>query len=732
MNQIHKIHRADCTGEAVLKQAVGRRGFLTAGAAFGGGLLLSLSLKPAGRALAAGVTTSTVNVFVVIGTDNSITLITPGGEMGQGINAGLAQVMAEELPLNWSTVKTIPAPFGAQYGRGATHSQVTGGSFNMRGWFSLMLQAGATAREMLLAAARQQFPSAAAPLTAVAGAVNDANGAQVATYGQLAAKAATIALAGPAALKSSPGHYGVIGKALQRPDVRLKVDGSAIFGLDVRLPGMVYAAVRHCPTAGGTVASVGGGGINLGDAVAATGPTTWGAVEAVRGLNVSWTLPTGAALQLVDSTALAAAAHTLMTSGTPAVAEVAGDVTAGMALATQTLDLSYSLPFLAHACMEVLNCTVSLTKSAAGAVTACTMYAPTQAPDWCAATVAKLTGLPLSAITVTATYMGGGLGRKIEQDYITHAVKVAMALGKPVKLVWPREEDFARDWYRPCALSRVQVGLDKNGNITAWHNRIVAPSLARSHGSAPKNGVDSIAIGSAVGLPYAFGSRLVEYVEQMTGIQIGYWRSVGESISCFVVESAIDECAAAAGVDAYAYRRTLLASRPAALAVLDAAAALGNWSVTPAKGHARGIALSPGFGSLCAVVAELSLSASGAVQIAGISVAVDCGTAINPDQVVRQVEGGILHGLNATMWQQVTFANGVTPVRNFGQYAMGRMANCPPIAVKIVSQGSPLGGMGEVGVPGIAPAVANAYARLTGTRKRSLPLNITPAPVGGG
>ena len=734
MNQIAPIHVPACGREPAVRHAAGRRGFLTAGAAFGGGLLLGLSLPPSARAAAAGVQTATVNVFVVIGTDNSVTLITPGGEMGQGINAGLAQVFAEELPLDWTTLKTVPAPFGAQYGRGSTHSQVTGGSFNMRGWFPLMLQAGATAREMLLAAARAGFPNAVLPLTAVAGTVKDAHGTLVATYGQLATAASAITLPGPAALRSSPGSYSVIGQRLQRPDVRLKVDGSAVFGIDVRLPGMVYASVHHCPTLGGTVGSMGGGSnlINLGNAVAATGANTWAAVQAARGARVTWNLPGAPALAQVDTTAIAAAAKTLMTSGTPAIAESAGDVTGAMAAAVQTIDVTYALPYLAHACMEVLNCTVSLTKDATGRVTGCQMWAPTQAPDRCAATVATLTGLPLSAITVTTTYMGGGLGRKIEQDYIAQAVKVAQAVGKPVKLVWPREEDFARDWCRPAALSRVQIGLDRGGNITAWHNRIVAQSLSRSHGTAPKNGIDSIPIGGAVGVPYAFGARLVEYVEQIAGIQIGYWRSVGESISCFVVESAIDECAKAVGVDPYQYRRRLLAGNAPVLAVLDAAATLGKWGTPPVKGHARGIALSPGFGSMCAVVAELALGASGQVQIVALSVAIDCGTAVNPDQVVRQIEGGVLHGLNAAMWQQMTYANGVTPVRNFGDYPMGRMANCPPVAVTIVNQGSALGGIGEAGVPGVAPAIANAHAALTGIRKRSLPLNIAPAPRGDG
>ena len=712
--------------------AVGRRGFLSAGAAIGGGLMISLFLGKSRPAMAATATTSTVNVFIVIGTDNAITMITPGGEMGQGINAGLAQVMAEELPVDWTTIKTLQAPYGAQYGRGATHSQVTGGSNSMRGWFQLMLQAGATAREMLLAAARQTYPSAPQPLKAVAGAVQDANGIKLATYGQLAAVASTIVLPSAAPILSGPGTYKLIGTTMARPDVKLKVNGSAVFGFDVRLPGMVYAAVKHCPTLGGTVKSVpaapsGSQVINLGNAVAVTGANTWQANSRARNLSVTWTLPAASALSLADSASLATAAQTLMTSGTPAIAQQVGDVTAGMAAATKKLNVTYSVPYLAHACMEVLNCTVSITKNTSGTVTGCEVWAPTQAPDWVAATAAKLTGLPVAQVIVHAMFMGGGLGRKIEQDYI----QVGLAVNKPVKLTWFREEDFSRDWFRPSALSRVQVGLDGSGAITAWSNRIVSPSLTRSHGGVPKNGLDGISIGHANDLPYASTNRLVEYIEQPTAIQIGYWRSVGESISAFVIESAIDECALAAGIDPYQYRRTLLAGNAPALGVLDAAATLAGWGTALPAGQARGIAFSPGFGSLCAIVAQLALTATGTIKVVRISAAVDCGTAVNPGQVVGQMEGAILHGMNAALWQQATFAKGVPAVRNFGNYPMGRMADCPQITVTIVNQGSTLGGIGEVGVPGVAPARANAYATLTGTRKRSLPLGIVTAPASG-
>lgn len=743
--------------QPVRRIATGRRGFLTAAAALGGGFVLGFSYAGKARAAATG---GTVNVFVVIAADNTVTIISPGAEMGQGIHSGLSQVLSEELPLDWTKLKTASAPWGVQYSKNG--SQITGGSMNMRNWFTRMLQVGATAREMLLTAARAQFPSAPAPLKADAGVVKDANGAVLATYGELAEAASTVVLASAAPLMSSGGNYKVVGQKRQRPDIRKKVDGSAIFGIDVRLPGMVFGSVRHCPTRGGIVASMGSApagmtAVNLGDAVAVTGPNTWAATKAVRALSVSWTLPGSAALALVDSSALATAAQTLMTSGTPAVAEAlpAGATAASVAsvvdASPKKLTLTYSLPFLAHACMEVVNCTVQLTRDSSGAVTGANVWCPTQAPEWVAATVAGLipslktaAGKPDPAkIVVNTTYLGGGLGRKIEQDYVSQAVKVALAVNAPVKLTWMREEDFSHDWFRPAALSKVQVGLDANGKITGWYNRVVAASCLRSHGFAPPLGtpgfIDSVAVGSAVGngaepMPYATAmqTRVVEYVEQQTGFKIGFWRSVGQSISCFVVESAIDECARLAGVDPYQYRRGMLPAGSALLGVLDAAWNLAASYPMP-SGAARGIALSPGFGSHCALVAELAIvtttSSTGTVTTSyrptRLFAAVDCGLAVNPDEVVSQIEGGLLHGLNSARWGQVRFSKGVCSVKNFEEYKLGRIADTPQIFVKVISSSTAQpGGIGEVGVPPVAPALANAYAQLTGTRKRSLPLGI--------
>lgn len=738
-----------------------RRGFLAAGAAAGGGLLLEVTLPARARAATVGTDPAFAagKVTIVIGADDSITLVVPGGEMGQGINSALAQTFAEELPLDFSRIRTIPAPFGAQYGNGKYNSQVTGGSWGVRTYFDLMLDAGATARSMLIAAA-QSLSSDPDTLTARAGfmdagtgrwvpnSVVDAQGGQW-SYGSLAAAAATTS---PTVTRlSGGGGRSMVGRAVIRPDIREKVNGSAVFGLDVRRPGMLYAAVRHAPALGSKVSTMGQApngmkAVNLGAAVAVAAGNSWAAMKAVAALPVTWTALTSTQQSLVDSSSQNSNLTSLLSSGTAALAEAspagstAASVTATIKAQPKQLNATYSFPMLAHACMEVLNCTVEIVwaDTPRTVVDSVNVWCPTQAPDWVASTVVSLIpSIDKSRVTVTTVYMGGGLGRKIEQDYVSQAVQVALQVKQPVKLMWSREEDFARDYCRPAAASRIQVGMDNAGNIKAWYNRIAAPSVMRSHGFVSSSAAyssfsDGIAVGSAVGsgeerMPYAdaMAARVVDYVEQKTGFNIGFWRSVGQSISCFAVESAIDECAKLVGLDPYLYRRGLAAGDAKMLGVLDDVADLSGWTTAPAANTKRGIALSPGFGSHCALVAEVTKVISGTTtsyKVTKFFCSVDCGFAINPNQVIAQIEGGILHGMSAARWDRMQFDKGICQVKNFGDYRLGKMSDAPEIVVRIVDQGSKLGGIGEVGVPPVAPALANAYAALTGVRKRALPL----------
>ncbi|MEI8177286.1 molybdopterin cofactor-binding domain-containing protein [Aestuariivirga sp.] len=739
-----------------------RRSFLKASIAAGGGLMLDISLPRASLASKPGEDASFAagKATLVIGADDSITLIVPGGEMGQGINSALAQIIAEELPLDFTRIRTVPAPYGAQYGTGLQASQVTGGSSGVRGYFDYMLDAGATARSMLVAAAIQKGGDPNT-LRAVAGFTDPDSGTWTPNLvrddagnswisGELATEAAST---NPTTSRmSDPDAYKVIGTRKIRPDIREKVNGSAVFGLDVQLPGMKFAAVKHAPALGAKVSTMGAApagtlAVNLDTAVAVVAADSWAARKALNALTVTWTSLSYAQQSLVDTATQTGSLNSLLSSTTSAVAEAkpagtsAATVVSAINSQPRKLNLTYSFPMLAHACMEVLNCTVEPLYAPDGVtVSAINVWCPTQAPDWVVNTVtALLPALPRDKISVTTTLMGGGLGRKIEQDYVAQAVRVALFAKAPVKLMWWREEDFARDFFRPAAVSKIQVGLDANGAIQGWYNRIAAPSVMRSHGfvsptASYSSFVDSIAVGSAVGngdepMPYAdaMTRRVVDYVEQKTGFSLGFWRSVGQSISCFAVESAIDECARLLGRDPYDYRLSLLAGNDTMKALLEDVAQLSSWKSAAPPGTARGMALSPGFGSSAAMVAEVTRVASGSTtnyKVSRIFCSVDCGFAVNPDQVVAQIQGGILQGMSSARWGRMQFDHGVAQVKNFSDYRLGRMADTPIITVRIVNQGSPLGGIGEVGVPPVAPAIANAYAALTGTRKRNLPLGI--------
>jgi isoquinoline 1-oxidoreductase beta subunit len=703
-----------------------RRRFLGGGAATTAGLLFGFSLPLTPRVAEAAATPTAITAWISISTDETVTILIGAQEMGQGILTGLAQIAAEELVVSWGKVRAHHAPAAAVYANPFMGGQMTGGSTSMRGFFKAMQVAGAQVREMLKQAGAAALGVPISAVTVKNGAVWAGSNSR--TYGQLAVAASVLS---PPASPPILGSGRYVGKSMPRVDLPAKVDGSAVFGIDVRVPGMLHAVIKQCPTLGGTLpagytpATPSGAvaAFAVGNAVAVVANDTWSAKKAADRMQVPWVLPKTAAE--MDSVAIDTLAKSMMTSAPPAVAEKVGDAEAAIAGAPRKLDATYSLPFLAHACMEPLNCTVSVTAKK------CTIWAPTQAPGLVQATAAAITGLDPSRITVNTMFMGGGLGRKFEQDYIVQAVTLAKALGKPVKLTWPREEDFTHDQYRPMALVRVRAGLDNAGNVLGWANRIVSPSiLYQRWPTALVGGVDGQGVDGAIGLSYGFKSRLVEYIRHTTPLPVGFWRSVGHSINAFVVESAIDELALLAGIDPLVYRRRLLGKDTRSLAVLNAAADLAGWTIPAPAGRARGIALSAGFGSIVAQVAEISAPSATEIKVHKVAVAIDCGIAVNPDSVRAQMQGAVAHGLSAALWGQMTFVKGKAQQRNFDRYKVVRMREMPQVDVVIVSTGGPLGGVGEPGVPGVAPAVANAYAKLTGTRIRSLPF--FPGMNGGG
>ncbi len=711
-----------------------RRSFIKVAAASSGGLMLTVMLPLGGRAALAAA--GTVTAYVSIASDETVTIMAPAPEMGQGTMSTLPQIVAEELCVDWSKVKVAQAPAGASYVNPVTGSQLVGGSMSVRGYFQGMLKAGATARQMLVSAAATQLGTSIANCTVANGIVtNTLNGATV-TYGAVAAAAALVPVPSDPVILSSTRGYKLVGTSAPRKDIPSKTNGSAIFGIDVRVPGMLYAAVKHSPVLGGTLASTPAkpsGAIAVvpfKNAVGVVAKDTWTAFKALNQLSVSWTRPATAAA-MTDATILATA-NTLMTSGTPRVAETVGSPTAGLAASATLLNMTYTLPYLAHACLEPLNCTVSVTP------TSCEIWAPTQAPGMCVQTAATITGLPASAIKVNTVHMGGGLGRKFEQDYIAQAVTISKAMGKPVKLTWPRSEDFRNDQYRPMAVTKITAGLDTYGNPVYWSNRIVSQSILGQRGWLPSGAVDSQAVDGAVGMPYAINNRLVEWVPHTATVPVGFWRSVGHSINAFAVESAIDEIATKLGVNPLAFRRRLMVGNTRGLAVLDRVAALSNWATTPAAGIARGLAYHESFGSIVAQVVEIQRVAATAttaatVKLLRVSAVIDCGLAVNPDNVAAQIQGAVMQGLSAALWDKIGFNSGVPNVSNFNAYPSLRMRQAPRIDVAVISTpGAAIGGVGEPGVPPAAPALANAYAALTGIRLRSLPMSSIMTNMGGG
>ena len=710
---------------------------------------LTLGLVLGGKAEAAAATA--VNAWLTIGADGSITLASGASDMGQGSFSGLAQILCEDLMVDPAQVKVVPAAPSLAAPAPVGVAINTVGSSVTRNNFWRLRDAGAIAREMLVSAAMLELGDPVRGNYAVASAVvTHLPTGRSLGYGRLAARAATLPVPTSAPLVPD-AQLRCIGKSLPRADIPAKVDGSTVYGIDVRRPGMVYAAIRHCPSFGGVLAATpavpagamavvpvkvspgtarGLEAVGHVNAVAVVGPTTWDAWQAARRLNLQWTLPANVAA--LNSPQFMTDAQALMTNATPYVAgaanppgtaytvERSGTPDAAIAAADLKLEASYSLPYVAHACMEVLNCTVDFQPGVS-----CEVWAPTQSARSALTLVMSLTGMTAAQVTIHVTALGGGLGRKAELDFISQAVQVGMALKKPVSLMWPREEDFTHDQYRPMALVRVRAGLNKSGQVLGWTYRNVSPSILGQRGvTLPATG-DSQGYEASQALPYDFGSRLTEWVSHTAGIPVGFWRSVGASINTFAVESMVDEMALAAGADPYQYRRARLTDARW-LAVLDAAAQAAGWGSAAPSGRARGIAIGTAFNSIVAQVVEVSAT-TGGPKVTRVWLAIDCGWVVNPNSVEAQLIGGVVHGLNAALYGRQTFVNGAAQAKNFNASRMIRLSEMPQVVVKLMPQpalldrGQVMGGVGELGVPTLAPALANAWARLSGKRVRALP-----------
>ena len=706
-----------------------RRSFLKSATVVGGALVLEFALPalgpalggPAGRAQAAAAATA-INSFVRIGPDGAVTMTVGQAEMGQGVYSGFAQILADELGADWSRVSVVSADPHSDHNNPWFGMQMTGGSMSIRAHYDVLRKAAATAREMLVQAAAEAWGISADGLSTEAGYVIDAAGNRRVGFGEIAAAAARMAPPAEPRLKD-PDAFTLIGRRVDRPDLPAKVEGSAVFGVDVFVPGMAYAAVRNAPVKGATVASVDRASIEgmpgvidvvqVPGGIAVVADRWWRAKQAVDALAVTFaeTPHDGA-----TTAALMDDLRAAFEAPDAALAEADGDAEAALAGAATLVEADYDAPLLAHATMEPMNCTASVGNGS------CEVWAPNQAPGVAAAAAAKVTGLDPSQVTVRTTFLGGGFGRRFEPDFVVQAVTASKAVGRPVKLIWTREEDMQHDFYRPAAVARFRAGLDADGKILGWTTRISAPSVMQHvFPDAIRNGVDPSNVEGAVELRYAFPARRVDYVMGKTHLDIGFWRSVGHSHNGFFTEAFLDEVAVAAKVDPYQFRRRLLAHDARALKVLDAAAEKGDWDAPLPQGRGRGIAFHESFGSLVAQVAEVSVE-NGTVRVHRVACAVDCGLAVNPDSIEAQMESAIVYGLTAALRGEITVEGGKVQQGNFHDYELLRMDEMPAVDTVIIEGGPPVGGIGEPGTPPIAAAVTNAIFAATGKRIRSLPI----------
>ena len=709
---------------------ISRRTFLKTGAVLGGGLVLACHLPP--RGFASGETGTTVNpdAFLRIADDGTITILINKSEMGQGVYTSLPMFVAEELECDWQKIRVEAAPVAPVYNHTTFGLQVTGGSSSVWSEWERLSRVGAAAREMLVSAAAKRWQVGRPDCRAGNGVVSGPAGRRL-TYGELAAQAATLPVPTDIKLKD-PSLYRLIGKPVHRTDSPAKIAGSALFGIDVHLPGMLTAVIARPPVFGGRLKGFDAAkarkvpgvrdvvAIPAGVVVVADG--FWPAKKGRDLLDISW--DDGEWGKLSTPGMREAYAKLAATPGLTARRE--GDVQGALATAARKLEAEYEVPYLAHSPMEPLNCFVDLTPDH------CHIRVGSQFQTVDRNAAAREAGLKPEQVTLETTFLGGGFGRRANpaSDFVVEAVQVAKAVKRPVKVIWSREDDIRGGYYRPMWYDRISAGLDGDGNLKAWQHTIVGQSIIAGtvfEKALVKDGIDNTSVEGAADIPYRIPNLRVDLHTTGNGVPTLWWRSVGHSHTAFVVESFLDEVAHAAGKDPCQLRRELLVGHPRQLKVLDEAARLAGWGKPLPAGHGLGIAVHESFGSYVAQAAEVSVDAGGQVKVHRVCCAVDCGKTVNPDTIVAQMESGITFGLSAALYGEITFKDGRVEQSNFDNYPVVRLDAMPPVEVRIVKSTDPPGGIGETAVPPIAPAVANALFAATGVRIRSLPL--TPAKV---
>jgi isoquinoline 1-oxidoreductase beta subunit len=705
---------------------VSRRGVLTGGLAGGFLLAFHLPVRAANEPVQPPDVTEgkfAPNAFIRIDSAGKTTLVMPQVEMGQGVYTSIPMILAEELDADFSTVTVLHAPPNDKlYGNPTFGLQVTGNSNSIRAFWAPLRNAGASARAMLVQAAAQQWQVEPASCTTSNGEVTHPSSGRKLSYGALAAAAGSQTPLKDVALKD-PKDFALIGKPLKRLDTPDKTNGKAVYGIDAMLPGMKFATLAACPVFGGKVGKVDDSAarkipgvqkiIVLDDLVAVVGDHMWAAKKGLEALVVTWDEGANAKVSSKDVWQHLRAAS----EKDGAVAKSVGDIAKGLATG-ERLDASFELPFLAHAAMEPLNATVHLKPDS------CEIWTGTQIVSRVQSEAAKAAGLPVEKVIVNNHLLGGGFGRRLEPDMVVAAVRVAKQVDGPVKVVWTREEDIQHDIYRPVYRDTISATLS-DGKIVGWKYRVTGSAiLARWLPPAFQKGIDIDAIDAAVDMPYDIPNFHVEYVQaEPPAVPTGFWRGVGPNNNVFAVECFMDELARKAGKDPVDFRRSMLGKQPRFLNVLNLAAEKANWGQPLPARVGRGVCVQPSFASFIATVVEAEVDEHGEVLLRRVISVVDTGIAVNPDTVVAQLEGGLIFGLTAALYGEITIDKGRVQQSNFNDYRMLRIDQVPKIEVHVVKSGEPPGGIGETGANAGPPALRNAIYAATGVALRRLPID---------
>jgi isoquinoline 1-oxidoreductase beta subunit len=692
-----------------------------------GGLVVAFAGGAHARSERADATgPSALGGFVRISRQGRISLVMPSVEMGQGIYTAEAALLCEELDVRVDQIEAIAAPPDASlYAQPLFKAQMTGGSTSIRGFWTPLREAGAAARSMLVAAAARTWGVHPDDCATKDGAILHSSTGRVLGYGDVAELAATLPIPEHPKLKS-PGDFKIIGTPQRRIDTPAKVNGSTVYGIDVAVDGMKTAAVVICPVDGGKVKSLDDTDarkipgvidvLQIDEAVAVVGEHYWAARAGVEALNVDWDLGPNAKL---SNALIRAEVAKAADGGTPLNALERGNVDARLKNAAKRLTVEYELPFLAHATMEPINTTVHVRPDG------CDIWVGTQTPVVAQKHAARITRLPIDKVTLHNHLIGGGFGRRLQTDTIEQAVRFAKQVPYPLKIIWTREQDIRHDRFRPCYLDRLEAGLDEQGRPSVWTHRTTSGTVRRYFDEEgwPEGKLDKDAVDGAWDSPYAFPAIRVDWIRHDPPVKLNWWRGVGPTHNVFVVETFLDELAHAAGQDPIAYRRALLDGNPRGMAVLNKVADAAGWNGPSKPRSGRGVSLHQNFGTYAAVVVEVAVAPSGEISLKKIVAAVDCGIPINPDIIRAQIEGGVLFGLSAALFNGITFSDGRVEQGNFNDYRQLRINETPPVEVHLLESNESPGGLGEVGTVSAAPALGNAIFAATGVRIRRLPID---------